>query len=726
MFHWKIEYLSRIKNLKSKYLPIYIVVIGYFVMAPFLSYAYDDAFYFQYFRWTFLYNVQPFFLWVFGTFYNSINIGSLSLNIPFYFFGLDNVLVQQFTQKLPLIISSLFVGYGVTLIVKHLKPNKDLSLTPMLLFMTLPITIFDVEFMSNPLIISLMFLTLSIVFLTRRKPLISSVLMGAAVSTYLYPIFFIIPLIKIINKNFGKKISIIATFLLIITLSLGQLLPVIISVMTNTPISTTVLASLFGDISSVTITSSSISLYGPYLILYMLFGIKLSSVVVEFVFLVFMSVPMFVFLFQKRNMVTLDNFINFIFIDSLVFVIFAITALPQYLLAIAPFSIILFYQQERPFYITILNGIFSIYLLFFFTQNPLMYFFSNIYPPWGNSSSLNLPSIAILSLSFLLVVLFSTYTGFHFFAIREHRVKDSKQHLSDKRFKKYKNLWISENMGRRGSTLFICLMVVTLAIALPIANHSPEIMIFTPQSNSSSTVAVYNGTEGNLSKYSIELPTVPKSLSNKYANEFGSCSFNIPEGMITNITESSLIYKVTNVSRNMSVTVTSSANPIRVDQKVTFYSRVKGGIPPYSFQWYGGGSVKTQNETSKFYSSQNFSVELVVTDSSGYELSVTYKEQVGYYYYSVFFNGHKLGNFNSSMPHEILGKDLHLEKLNNVEFGNHFLPYDTIRIVFELPPNVPPLLILENPLYLFIGLLDFGISLLGLLWTVKFLRTHSN
>ena len=726
MAHLKTEYLSKITENKSRYIPVGIVVIGYFVMAPFLSFAYDESFYFQYFRWTFLYNVQPYFLWVFGTFYNSINIGFLSLNIPFYFFGFDNVLVQQFTQKLPLIISSLLVGYGITLIIKHLKPQKNLFLTPMLLFMTLPITIFDVEFMSNPLIISIMFLTLSLVFFTRKKPIISSVLMGAAASTYLYPIFFILPLIKIINKDFGRKNSIKAALLFLATLSLGQLLPVIISVITNTPIATTVLAPLFGHISSITVTSSSISLYGPYSFLYKLFGIRLSSVVLELVFFVLMSLPVFIFLFKKREKISFENFINFIFLDSLIFVVFSVTAEPQYLLAIAPFSIILFYQKERPFYFTILNGIFIIYLIFFFTQNPIMSFFSNVHPAWAYSYRLNLPSIVLLSLSFLLVALFFIYAVFHLYAIKEHIVKNSIQHQLDTRFKKYRNALISEHLARKGFSLFICLMVITLIIAVPIANNPPNLMIFTSQASSSSTEATYNGTSQNLSKFFIESPIVPRSLSNEYTKEFGSCSLNIPEGLITNLTETSLIYTVTNVSKNMSVTVTSSANPISVNQEVTFYSNVTGGVPPYSFQWYGGGNVHTQNETTKFHSLQNWSVELVVTDSIGDKSVVSYTEQVGYYSYGIFVNGQKIGNFNSHVSHTIPIESLHIGKLNCLEFGDNFLPSGAIRIVFKLPLNVPPQLILENPVYLFIGLFDFGISLVGLLWVVKFLRTHND
>lgn len=726
MAHWTTEYLSKIKENKSRYIPISIVVIGYFIMAPFLSFAYDESFYFQYFRWTFLYNVQPYFLWVFGAFYNSINIGFLSLNIPFYFFGVDNVLVQQFTQKLPLIISSLIVGYGITLIIKYLKPHKDLFLTPMLLFMTLPITIFDVEFMSNPLIISIMFLTLSLVFFTRKKPVISSVLMGAAASTYLYPIFFILPLIKIINKDFGRKISIKALTLFFATLSLGQLLPVIISVKTNTPIATTVLAPLFGKMSSITVTSSSISLYGPYTFLYKLFGIELSPFVLELVFFVLMSLPVLNFLFKKGEKTSFENFINFIFFDSLVFVVFAITAVPQYLLAIAPFAIILFYQKERPFYITILNGIFIIYLIFFFTQNPIMYFFSNIHSPWAYSYRLNLPSIVLLSLSFLLVALFFIYAVFHWYVTKEHSVQNSIQSLPDSSFKKHRNALISEHLARKGFSLFICLMVITLIIAVPIANNPPNLMIFTSQASSGSTEAIYNGTSQNMSNFVIESPTLPRSLSNEYAKEFGVCSLNIPEGRITNLTENSLIHNVTNVSKNMSVTVTSSANPISINQEVTFYSNVTGGVPPYSFQWYGGNYAHTQNETTKFSSLQNLSIKLVVTDSSGDKSVVSYTELVGYYFYSISINGQKIGNFNSSMSHTIPIESLPIENLNCVEFGDNFLPSGTISVDFELPLNVPPQLILENPLYLFIGLFDLGISLVGLLWVVKFLRRHSD
>ena len=315
---------------------ISVILAGYLIASPFLSFAYDMAYYFQYFRWVYLYHVDPFFLWTFGAFYNAINIGALSLNVPFYLLGIDNVLVQQFSEKLPLIISAVLIGYSIRLILKSVKPARHFGGMPVLIFLLLPITIFDVEFMANDLIVALMFLSLSLVFLVRSKPRLSAIFLGASTATILYPIFFALPFIRLVKKNHGKKVSIDSLILFSLVVMIGQLGPLGINILSGVPLSDTILSPFISVRSFLIVPSSAPNIWSPFYVIYYLSGKVVSTHVQELSFIVLMMIPVVLFLLSRPERVSVEIYLKFLFLESLFFVIFAISASPQYLLAIAP------------------------------------------------------------------------------------------------------------------------------------------------------------------------------------------------------------------------------------------------------------------------------------------------------------------------------------------------------------------------------------------------------
>ncbi|MEM0136510.1 MAG: hypothetical protein QXU18_14990, partial [Thermoplasmatales archaeon] len=682
----------------------------------FLSFAYDEAYYFQFFRWVYLYGVQPYFLWTFGSFYNAMNIASLSFNIPFYFFGLDNVLVQQFTVKIPMIISAVLTGYGVKNVLGSLKPNKRFGNTPALLFLLLPITIFDVVMFGNPLIVSLMFLLISIVFLSRSKIGISALFLGASAATYLYPIFFVLPFIKVVDKNYGSSRALNALFLFIVSFFIGQFIPLVLSLLTGIPISLTILAPFFGYHSSVTVTANIPSMWSPYYIPYVILGVNTSATLKEIVFIITMSIPVIVFLLRKDN-ATLDKYVEFLFLESLVFVIFAITADPQYLLAIAPFAVLLYYLRKDAFYVTSLTVAFILDAVLFFTVNPLFYFFSNLFPSWGYAYKITFPPLFPAIFSIIYIGFLFTILGFHL----QSTGKEKKSVIVKRNLKKNViRRWNQAAPGffvKQGAIGLAFLLVVTIVLAAPAITDAPKLMYFTPQASSGSSEAILYERGNYSTSYYIKAP-VTWSVVNSYARENGAYYIEVPPGSVGSAPAELPTPFAEPVNSSFFVYITASIDPVRVGQPVTFYSHVSGGMPPYNYSWYGGGNQHTENETSEFYSPGNWSVEVVVTDSVGAKAVANYTETVLYDYY-IYFNSHFLGGYISSTSHTIALNPLYIKEMNFLNFSGNFSSNSPIILYYELPLTVPPWEIFENWPYLLLGVSFLALNILGLLYVLK-------
>jgi len=709
------------KNVK---LLVIIVILAYFIISPFSSYAYDETFYFQYFRWVYLYSVQPYFLWVFGAFYSAINIGSLSLNLPFYIFGLDNIIVQQFTVKLPMIIAAIFTGYALTKILNLFNPDVNTNKGPFLLFMLLPITIFDVALLGNPLIIAIMFLVMSLYSLLKSKPRLATILLAASAATYLYPIFFILPLLKVIYKDHGKKEALSSFTLFILFLSMGQVLPLAISLLTGTPMSTTILAPFLNLQSSVTVTSSiGQSSWSPYFIIYSLLGLSAGTLVKEITFVFAMTVPMVIFLIKKDSS-NFSKFVDFIFIDSLMFVIFSITAEPQYLLAIAPFSVLLYYRKGFAFNISFLSFITLLDVVLFFLQTPLLYFYSNLNPGFEYLPNIeNIPywTIILISSSYLasLLIYLSLFIQDNNKRVKKNKYRNAKNRIRLTRLKKY---FLPKYTIARGIFLIMTVLLLTLAVSIPYLNEVPENMYFSNQSSAQPfSITTYRVMNDEVSYYA----NVSSSyhLLNSYVKKNAEYRLYIPQfKLILDKKTSPQISFVSVQNSNFSVIIYPSLNPVVVNQPVTFYTKVYGGVPPFTYSWYGGGNAHLPNETSGFYTPGNWSVEVVVTGANGKMAKAVYTETVLYDYF-VSFNSHSLGGLISSGPHILLINSSEILETNYLNFTGYFPLNLDISLILLMPLNVPSHIIVKNSLYLFIGIISGVLSLAGTVCVIKLLNT---
>ena len=471
-----------------------------------------------------MYGVTPYFNWVFGAFYNAILTGSFLVNIPFYFAGLDNVLVQEFSIKLPLIISAGITAYGLSKIISSLIPGRRFSLTPGIIFLVFPLIIFFVPVFGNPLIITLMLLTLSLVFFLKSKPGLSSIFVAAAAATYLYPIFFILPFLKIINKKFGAKEAKKSILLIIFTLFIGQGVPLIVYYIMHIPFTAgSILAPLYIVSSSITFTSTHLATWSPYLLIYSIFGYRTSNFMIEVIFILSMSIPMMLFSIKKLKDNYFTVFIEFLFIDSLLFAIFAITADPQYLQAAIPFAIILFYLKRRPFYLNflIIASLLNIFI-FYLVNTRVLILFQNTLNDWY------IYPVAFPPDALTLVLALYMFSLLALFCLHFRQILYEKANVSKNTLKNWKRTHMGPNAySRYGALFFTFAIVFILFLSVPALNNVPNVMYYTPGSDMGNSYGINFQVNNNTTTYIFNAP-LPWSISNTWTRTHSSFTLYIP------------------------------------------------------------------------------------------------------------------------------------------------------------------------------------------------------
>ena len=465
--------------------------------------------------------------------------------MPFYLLGVDNVLLQQFSEKLPLIISAFLTGFVIMVILKFLRPKESLGNSPAIFFLLLPVTFFYVDFFDNALIVSILFTVLSLLFLIKSKPRSASAFLGVATATYLYPIFFLFPFIRIVKKDFGSKISKDSFLIFFITFLVGQLAPAGISLLTGTPISGTIFAAVLGQYSSVTVTSAAQSQYSLYFIFSQI-GFEPGALIKEIIFVSAMTLPLIPFLTVNIEKISIDKYIEFLFLESLIYVIFAITAVPQYLLAIAPFSVILLYQRGIRSYITGLNVAFCFGLILNFVNNtPLFYLFSNVNPIWQFDYKIIVSPIFVSIISILYTLSLFSLLVLHLSSSKSKSAKESKDNpVGDFKQVKRHTQTVTVPSEKKLFLGFIFAVVMTLVIIAPNLYHVPNLMLFTPQASSGEDNAIELTSPNNITLYSVEAPP-PWSLSDMYARSHGLYYVVIPRGSVYELMSKVYTYNVT-------------------------------------------------------------------------------------------------------------------------------------------------------------------------------------
>ena len=262
-----------------------------------------------------------------------------------------------------------------------------------------------------------------------------------------------------------------------------------------------------------------------------------------------------------------------------------------------------------------------------------------------------------------------------------------------------------------------------MIVSAPYLDHVPNSMYFSRQASSESIDAIPNHTSKEAHMYYLNFSS-SYNLLNTYTRENGKYVLDIP---ISNPTQKSIATNSTNSglvsNKNFSVSIIPSSNPVVVNQTVTFYSIVQCGKDPYTYSWYvGGGSYNTKNETSDFYFSGNYSIELVVTDANGQKTMANYTEKV-LVGYPVYINSHYIGNYSPLNPQLLIIKPSVVAQNNYLNITENFSLNHTITLYFYMPSNIPTYVIFNNSTYIAIGLFSGIISFIGLIYIIRKMNT---
>ena len=445
--------------------------------------------------------------------------------------GMDNVVVQEFSIKLPFIIAQLLSGVGIYLILKDeglgIKRAKKIGL----IFVLTPIVIYDSIFHGNPLILALFFIIFSVVFIYKEKYTISSIFLGIAATTYLFPIFFIIPYLYIVKKRESVRRMILFLIVFLFVLILGEGIPLISYVISGIPLNQ---GSILGGIIGVTSSGlpngvqKVISTWGPYFIIQEVSGYIITQRMAVFVFVAVMLVFAASFLFKFKSP-SIKDLISYLLSASLLFVIFGLNSAPQYLTAIAPFAILMFaiVQDFKYLYFLFLLTILDLLSFITSSSNVLFSFFYDLNPSLIGKN-IFFPKILSNILYTLYVIFLFIFLSFHLWKCNSNNKKNKELNKNhDKPYLKKLHRTIVRDFG-----ILIFLTIVTLLFVSPTILHPPKQMYSMPALMSETYFSEYNQnftTPGkNSSSYLIELGNYWGTMDS-YAKRGGNYSLFLPQ-----------------------------------------------------------------------------------------------------------------------------------------------------------------------------------------------------
>ena len=520
---------NNFRNSKTPYLLI-LALICIIVIAFSTGFPYDEAsFLTQYFNF-YIYGEHIFYYWSFGIYYYVLTMSSFLINIPFAYFGIDNVIVQEFSIKVPFLISMGLVSIGIYLILIQEGTETIIARKILFIFLLTPIVLYDVAFHGNGLIISIFFETFSLVFLYKSKYYSSAVFLGMAAASYLYPIFFIIPMVYFVLRKTRVSKSFIYFTIFLVTLILGQGLPILFYFIYGIPLSQ---GSVLGGIIGITSngfppqTVKVISTWGPYFILQEFTGYIVSLRIAEIIFALIMVIPGIVFIFIYKNP-SIRNLIEIFLVESLIFIIFGLNSDPQYLTAIAPFSIILYSLKKKPYHLNFLSLLTFADVGSFITSSPgvIFGFFQDLNPQLGAYYLRSPMSLFDILYSLYIVSLFIYLI---YFLYQEH-LRKVKSRYRTNTSNPISGLSLQRRVCKMVSYLVIFTLVTVVLVAPGMQNPPPTIpSVASLMQGSYNSHLLYSNTSGNSPnfQYSIDMGSIWSSMDG-YAKSDGTYELQIP------------------------------------------------------------------------------------------------------------------------------------------------------------------------------------------------------
>lgn len=507
------------------------------------GFLYDEDSFFTNFYGFYLMGRIIFYYWPFGTYYYGAMMSGFLINIPFALVRMDNAIVQEFSIKLPFLISMGLTAAGVYIILKEEGFDRPVANKIYWIFLLTPIVLYDAAFHGNGLIIALFFEVFSIVFLYKNRYYISAIFLAMASSSYLFPLFFIIPVLYYIFRMGGTQriyryLAVFSSAFLI-----GQGLPIMVYLLYGIPFSQ---GSILGGIAGISIGGAATSAariipnWGVYYLVHQFFGYAISFHTTEIIFVLSMIIPSIVFIIIKRKPVIVD-LIEIFFIESLTFVIFGLNSVPQYLTAIAPFSILLFSLRRDPNHLIFLTVLtfFDIGAMIVSNTSTLFGFF-RVLNPNINAYYIKFPTrlwVALYSLYWITLIMYLLY-----YLLRERIYR---KNLEGSKLRVGFSDELLQRQVRKMFSYLLIFMLITIIIVAPGISHPPSTL---PAVNTLMTQSYNAEILKNTTGESIFYVNMGEGWSSmdSYAKKNGSYTLLIPSGIsnsliVGNFVQSSIL-----------------------------------------------------------------------------------------------------------------------------------------------------------------------------------------
>lgn len=518
----------------------------YLIVGLIAAHPFDDAIYAQHAQFFYYLNVNPIFGLPMGLYYDLINIGGYFVTILLSLGGISNVLTIQLGVKIPFIVFTFLTAYFLYRILDEMGHNGNYAA---LLLLTSPIYFFTSLMYGSALVVSMCFTVSSIYFLFRKNNLISAVLFGISVGSYLYPVFSIPFILRYVNKEEGKKKAFLYLLVATVFAAIGQLSVLYIyfrlgyyGVSPNNP---------SGYVSAIPVP------YYSVFDIFNLLGISsyVPGIFYNYIYYLSATIASFSYFLLKREKVNRESLLVFFLIQGVLFSAINPYNLPSYIAAMLPFAVILAIMKKR----WVLIGMLWISSLLSFlvmqTINPagfIIYFSDvnlkilntkNIYPQWLNSVFGFLYSLSLLL--FILVIL---------------RMKSGET----RRFTK--------TLLSQGS-IISSLAIVALLILVPVASNIPSNMYLSGEINTFQAQSVSESLVGTTLLVEYNIPVVGFLGQNELRNFIG------------NIETPSSFYTMYNTSQNISLPPGTFEQPLSLDYPLRnatleLFGQGKGSVIP--------------------------------------------------------------------------------------------------------------------------------------------------
>ena len=453
----------------------------YMIVGTIAAHPFDDAIYAQHAQFFYFMGVNPVYGLPMGLYYDIINIGGYFVTIVASLLGISNVLTIQIGIKIPYILFTFLTAYFLYKILEEMGRNGRYAA---LLLLTSPIYFFTSVIYGSAIVVSMLFLVASVYFLFKRNILVSAALYGISIGSYLYPVFSIPFLLRYVNKEKGRRETILFLVVAVASAAIGQLSVLYVYYRSG-------YYAISPSNPSGYISPGSVSYYSIF-DLFNVFGLSrlLPGEFYNYIYYGAALIASFSYFLLKRERVGRETLVSFLLIQGVLFSALNPYNLPSYMAAVIPFAIIIAIVYRRWMIIGLLWFIYAIsfgvmqtinsvgFLIYFSDVNLKILAIRNLFPPVVNNDLGFLYSFSLLC--FIPIVL---------------------------RLKKGEALSFRKSLVSQFSTV-AAIAVVALIILVPVASNVQEGMFLESSVNTFQAQPVSEALNGTSLAVTYSLPLV--------------------------------------------------------------------------------------------------------------------------------------------------------------------------------------------------------------------------